>query len=61
MKGVIMAVNPQANLPTALDTALGAITATRQGVKQAAQAIYNPPADQTPPVPEQPAPAPKGP
>jgi hypothetical protein len=47
MKGVTMAVNPQANLPAALSGALGAITTTRQGVKKAAATVYNPPVDQT--------------
>jgi hypothetical protein len=55
-----MAVNPQANLPAALSSALGAITTTREGVKKAAAAVYTPPAPQTEHPEPSSGPAPKG-
>ena len=47
MKGDAMAVNPNPSLPTALASALGAITSTRTAVKKAAAQVYTPPVEQT--------------
>lgn len=55
-----MAVNPNPSLPTALASALGAITSTRTAVKKAAAEVYTPPADQVPGPAAAPAGTPAG-